>query len=80
MGWISSPTITTSSVSKASASSVGLTAPSSEFSIGTSARSTVPSWTAMTVSWMVGSATGSQPSASGAVISASWEKVPSGPR
>ena len=49
IGCTSSPTITTSSVSKASASSVALTEPSSEFSNGTSARSTRPSWTAMTV-------------------------------
>ena len=41
-GWRSSPTITTSSVSNASASSVGFTDPSSAFSIGTSARSTDP--------------------------------------
>ena len=49
IGWTTSPTIATSSVSIASASSVALTEPSSEFSIGTSARSTSPSWTAITV-------------------------------
>ncbi len=50
IGWMTSPTIATSSVSIASASSVALTDPSSEFSIGTSARSTAPAWTAITVS------------------------------
>jgi hypothetical protein len=49
-GWTTSPTIATSSVSIASASSVALTDPSSEFSIGTKARSTAPPWTAITVS------------------------------
>ena len=51
IGCTSSPAIWTSSVSNASASSVALTEPSSEFSIGTSARSTRPSWTAITASW-----------------------------
>ena len=50
IAWTVSPTIATSSVSIASASSVALTEPSIEFSIGTTARSTVPSRTAMTVS------------------------------
>ena len=50
IGCTSSPTITTSSVSIARVSSVALTEPSSEFSMGTSARSTSPSPTAMTVS------------------------------
>ena len=49
-----SPTIATSRASRASASSVALTPPSSEFSIGTSARSIAPPWTAMTVSWIDG--------------------------
>ena len=48
-----SPTMRTSSASNTSASSVTLTEPSSEFSIGTTARSTVPSRTASTVSWIV---------------------------
>ena len=51
--------IWTPSVSNASASSVALTEPSSEFSIGTSARSTRPSRTAATASCTVGSGTGS---------------------
>ena len=38
IGWTTSPMIATSSVSIASASSVALTEPSSEFSIGTSER------------------------------------------
>ena len=59
IGSTSSPAICTSSVSNASVSSVALTAPSSEFSIGTSARSTRPSWTAITASWTDGSGTGS---------------------
>ena len=50
IGCTTSPTIATSSVSIASASRVALTDPSSEFSIGTRARCTSPSWTAMTVS------------------------------
>jgi hypothetical protein len=51
--WIArtvSPTIVTPSVSNASVSRVALTDPSREFSIGTTARSTLPSCTAMTVS------------------------------
>jgi hypothetical protein len=47
---MTSPMIATSSVSIAKASSVALTDPSSEFSIGTSPRSTVPPWTPITVS------------------------------
>ena len=50
IGWTTSPTMATSSVSMASASRVALTDPSSEFSMGTSAVSTSPSCTAMTVS------------------------------
>ncbi len=48
IGCTTSPTICTSSVSKTSASRVALTDPSSEFSIGTSARSQRPSTTAIT--------------------------------
>ena len=59
IAWTSSPVIWTSSVSNASASSVALTAPSSEFSIGTSARSTRRSCTAITASCTDGSGTGS---------------------
>ena len=81
IGSTASPTIATSRASPASASSVALTAPSSEFSIGTSARSTPPSWTAMTVSWIVGQRdvldlAGAAADAS----SASSLKVPAGPR
>ena len=76
-----SPTIATSRASSASASSVALTAPSSEFSIGTSARSTPPPWTAMTVSWIVGNGTSSPPrSPAVAARSASSLNVPAGPR
>jgi hypothetical protein len=50
IGWMTSPTMATSSVSMASASSVALTEPSREFSIGTKARWTEPKWTAITVS------------------------------
>ena len=45
-----SPTISTSGASIASVSSVTSTEPSREFSIGTSAALTIPSWTAITVS------------------------------
>ena len=60
IGWTSSPVIWTPPSPCASASSVALTEPSSEFSIGTSARSTRPSRTAATASWTVGSGTGSR--------------------
>ena len=53
IGWTTSAEIRTPSASPASASSVAATPPSSEFSIGTTARSVSPSWTAMTVSWTV---------------------------
>ena len=52
MGRTASPRITVSGASQASASSVAVTPPSSEFSTGTSARSTVPRSTAITASWM----------------------------
>src|SRR3954465_5525829 len=61
MGCTSSPAIWTPPSSAASASSVALTAPSREFSIGTSARSTRPSRTAATASWTLGSGTGPHP-------------------
>ena len=55
-----------------------MTTPSTELSIGTTARSAVPSRTAASVAWMVGQASGS---ASGAAArSAASENVPSGPR
>jgi len=50
MGCTSSPMIATSCASAASVSSVMFTDPSIEFSIGASARSTLRSWTAITVS------------------------------
>ena len=56
----SSPTITTSGASNTSASSVAPTPPSREFSIGTSARSALPSCTAATAAATVGRASGSQ--------------------
>src|SRR4051794_38721633 len=80
IGTTISPTICTSSVSNASVSSVALTAPSSEFSIGTRARSTRPSWTASTASWTDGSGTGSKFSLPGPAYTASWLYVPAGPR
>ena len=46
IGWSCSPTIVTEGVSKASVSSVERTAPSIEFSNGTSARSALPESTA----------------------------------
>ena len=55
MGSVSSPVIVTSSRA-ASVSSVIPTLPSSEFSIGTAARSTAPSATAAIVSGSVGKA------------------------
>ena len=48
IGCTTSPTISTSSVSNTSASSVALTEPSSEFSIGTRERSLRPATTAIT--------------------------------
>ena len=74
----SSPTITTSGASNTSASSVAPTAPSREFSIGTSPYSTLPSCTASRTAPSVGSATGS--TAAPAETSASCEFVPGGPR
>ncbi len=59
IGWSCSPTIVTRVASKASASSVGRTAPSIEFSNGTSARSAEPSSTAITAAWMVAIGNGS---------------------
>ena len=70
----------TSSVSVASVSSVALTEPSSEFSIGTNARSTAPSWTAMIASCSVGSGTQLWSPRPATAIRASSLNVPSGPR
>src|SRR6201999_728974 len=53
IGRTTSPTMRTSWASSASASSVADTPPSIEFSIGTTARSTARSWTAITASWIV---------------------------
>ena len=50
MGCTTSAQMRTASASPASASRVAATPPSSEFSIGTTARSVSPSWTAITVS------------------------------
>ena len=72
-GWTTSPTMRTSSVSAARASSVGATAPSVEFSMGTSARSTAPSSTASTASETVGAGTASHAAARGSASSAAWE-------
>jgi hypothetical protein len=54
IGRTTSPAIRTRSASPASASRVAVTEPSSEFSIGTTARSTSPCCTAITVSYTVG--------------------------
>ena len=76
----SSPTTATSLSSSASVSSVTPTGPSSEFSIGTIARSTLPSETARIVSRTVASPTSSASPPSSAVRAASSENVPAGPR
>jgi hypothetical protein len=79
IGRTTSSTITTSWVSTTSASSVASTEPSSAFSIGTTARCTLPSATAATVAWIVAKGTGSTPS--GALASsASSVNVPGGPK
>ena len=57
--WSNSPTIRTRSASKASASSVGRTVPSIEFSKGTSARSLAPLSTASTAAGIVATGSGS---------------------
>ena len=57
-----------------------VTEPSIEFSIGTSAQSTEPSWTARTASRIVSSATGWTAEGDTPASSASSLKVPSGPR
>ena len=61
IGCTTSPAIRTRSASPASASSVAATPPSSAFSIGTTARSTSPSWTAITVSQTDAQGTSSTP-------------------
>ncbi len=75
-----SPTICTSGAASASRSSVTLTDPSSEFSIGAIAQSTSPSRSALTVSKIVARATGCTASASALASRASSVNVPSGPR
>jgi hypothetical protein len=67
-------------VSKASASSVGRTVPSIEFSNGTRARSAAPLSTASTAAWIVAVGSGSNPLPAAARRSASSENVPAGPR
>ena len=59
MGWTTSAEMRTPSASPARASSVAATPPSSEFSIGTTARSVRPSCTAITVSCTVTQGTAS---------------------
>ena len=62
----------------ARSSSVAVTTPSTELSMGTTARSAAPSRTAARAAWMVGQDSGSAPGS--AARSAASEKVPSGPR
>src|SRR3954451_5576866 len=68
------------SASKASVSSVDRTAPSIEFSKGTSARSASPSATARMAAYTLGRGSGSMSASRAAARSASSEKVPAGPR
>ena len=75
-----SPRMTVSRASQASASSVAVTPPSSEFSTGTSARSTAPRSTAITASWIDANGTISAPCAAAAWRAASSLNVPGGPR
>ena len=75
-----SPRITVSGASQASASSVAVTPPSSEFSTGTSARSTAPRSTAITASWIDANGTSSASCAAVAWRAASSLNVPGGPR
>src|SRR4051794_2692428 len=70
----------TSAASPASVSRVAFTEPSSEFSIGTTARSTSPLCTAITVSYTVGYGSSSTGPAGAEVRRASSVKVPAGPR
>ena len=69
-----------SCASQASASSVAVTPPSSEFSTGTSARSTAPRSTAMTASWIDAKGTSSALARGGGRRAASSLNVPGGPR
>ena len=55
-----------------------MTTPSTELSIGTTARSAAPSRTAARAAWMVGQDSGSAPGST--ARSAASENVPSGPR
>ena len=71
---------TATSWSSASVSSVTLIGPSTEFSIGTIARSTLPSGTARIVSRTVAMPTSSASAPSSAARAASSENVPAGPR
>ena len=66
--WSNSPTIRTRSVSKASASRVGRTVPSIEFSNGTRARSAAPVSTASTAAWIVATGSGSKRGAGGGEV------------
>src|SRR5829696_6578856 len=79
MGSVRSATTRTSGASRASASSVAVTEPSSEFSIGTTARSTARASTASIASRTEEQATASAPGgASARTASSLW--VPLGPR
>ena len=68
------------SVPVASSSRVALTAPSTEFSIGTIARSAAPSRTASTVACTVGHAMAPPRAAGSNAARAASVNVPSGPR
>jgi hypothetical protein len=76
MGTCSSAMMTRLPVARSSR--VAVTTPSTELSIGTTARSAVPSRTAASAAWMVGQDSGSAPGST--ARSAASENVPSGPR
>ena len=61
-------------------SRVAVTTPSTELSIGTTARSAVPARTAASAAWMVGQGSGWAAEAASSARKAASVKVPSGPR
>ena len=70
----------TSGVPLASSSSVALTPPSTELSIGTTARSAAPVLTASSAAAIVGYGTGSNSPVLCSALTACSQKVPRGPR
>jgi hypothetical protein len=59
---------------------VAVTTPSTELSMGTTARSAAPDRTAASAAWMVGHGTGSACAAASSARKAASVNVPSGPR